>query len=40
MTLPANSDKGPYLEASLERQWPERDLEEIWSLWREWHRGP
>lgn len=37
MSLQGNSDKDPYLEASLGRQWLERDLEGIWTLWREWH---
>lgn len=40
MSLAAYSDKDAYLEASLGRQWLERDLEGIWTLWREWHRGP
>jgi hypothetical protein len=39
LCLPANSGKDPYLEASLGRQRLERDLEGIWTLWREWHRG-
>jgi hypothetical protein len=40
VALPANSDKDPYLEANLERRWLGRDLEGIWTLRREWHRGP